>query len=329
MPADAPRPLSGVALAAFLLALLSLLLQALAAVPALVLGLRGLREVNRSEGRLGGGRLAVAALVLGGLVVVLDVLGLVFLILLKLHEDSSRADCADHLRRLGAAVNVYQEQNKTFPPGTIPNRAVKDPEKRLSWLAAVLPYLEDASEKKRWSGLADGLDRKAAWDAPANAAAAHTNVPAFLCPSHPTHDPQARPGWTHYVGFGGDDAPQADGSVLPAAELPLESPWIGVFGYDRLLKPEDVKAGLGLVWAATETARDNGPWIAGGPATVRGVDPRESDYIGVGRPFGGFHAGGLNVLKLDGSAEFVRDGIQPELFRLMPLVRREEPAAER
>jgi hypothetical protein len=313
---DNPPPrTSGAALAAFLLALLSPLLQALTALPALALGLRGLRAVNASDGRLKGRRLAVAALVVGGLVVAFDVLAVLWLILLSLQEESSRADCLNHLRQIGAAVSAYRDQYKAFPPGTIANPALP-PEERLSWLAAALPDLEDQSQKKRWSALAASLDRGAAWDAGANAAAARTNVPVFLCRSAPAHDPQTQPGWTDYVGFAGlgDNA----------ARLPADSPQIGVFGYDRLLRPGDVKAGLGNVWAAAETARDNGPWVRGGPATVRGVDPAVTEYIGPGRPFGGFHAGGLNVLSLDGSAAFVRDSIDPALFRMMPLVGRTE-----
>ena len=68
---------------------------------------------------------------------------------------------------------------------------------------------------------------------------------------------------------------------------------------------------------ATETGRDNGPWTAGGPPTVRGVDPADAPYIGPGRAFGGLHPGGLNVLFADGSAEFMQDDVSPQFFETL------------
>src|SRR6516225_9291429 len=95
MSRDSSPPLSGAALTAFVLALLSLLFQALTAIPALFLGLRGLRAVNASDGRVRGRPLAVAALGLAALIILLDALGLFWLILLSFHEANSRVECTN------------------------------------------------------------------------------------------------------------------------------------------------------------------------------------------------------------------------------------------
>ena len=86
---------------------------------------------------------------------------------------------------------------------------------------------------------------------------------------------------THYVGL--------VGVGTDAAELPLKHPRAGFFGYTRCLAPGDVTDGLSNTIIAIETAFENGPWAAGGFATVRGVDPDEAPHVGPGRPFGTTH----------------------------------------
>ena len=74
---------------------------------------------------------------------------------------------------------------------------------------------------------------------------------------------------------------------------------------------------------AAETALDNGPWAAA-ERTVRGLDPAQKPYIGPGRPFGGLHARGLNVLWADGSVRFVTADIKPEVFAIQTTIAREK-----
>ena len=40
-------------------------------------------------------------------------------------------------------------------------------------------------------------------------------------------------------------------------------------------------------------------------------------YIGVGRPFGGCHPGGAYASMADGSVQFIKDTIEPAVFRTM------------
>ncbi len=68
-----------------------------------------------------------------------------------------------------------------------------------------------------------------------------------------------------------------------------------------------------------ETAKDNGPWAAGGPSTVRGLDPTQP-YIGSGRQFGGLHSGGAMAAFADGSVRLSSDRISPATFEALATI---------
>src|ERR1700730_16541791 len=87
-------------------AMLSLVL-GLTGLPALLLGYLALREINLSDGRIQGRRLAVAGMILGGVGTVVHLLGLVAIILVNIREKASRATCAHNLHQIGLAANLY------------------------------------------------------------------------------------------------------------------------------------------------------------------------------------------------------------------------------
>jgi prepilin-type processing-associated H-X9-DG protein len=226
--------------------------------------------------------------------------------------NSNQVLCQHNLRQIGEALSLYQDRHEAFPAGTWPNARLI-PEKRLSWYVALLPLLPEnvggrASKSKTLAPVFAEIDTDAAWDAAANAPAVRTPIPWFVCPANPHRVPPDSPRLTNYVGIAG---------LGPnAAELPDTDRNAGVFGYDRQTSRDAVQEGRGAseTMMVAETALDNGPWAAGGPATVRGLDPGRQPYIGRGCQFGGLHPGGLNVLFVDGSVRFVREGISPEVF---------------
>ena len=307
---EAKPRLSTGAVVSLVLGLASLFLLFLTGVPALWVGLQSLRAINVSDGRLSGRRLAAAGMVLGGLGCAASVLGLLMIVFATLQVRSQRLECLNNLRQIGQAVLKYEDTNRTFPPGTVANAALP-PDKRLSWLTTLPPYLEPKTPNAQTvEALSERLDPSLAWDAGGNAAVAHASAPLFRCPA----DPRATPGFSDYVGFAGVGR--------DAAELKRGDPMSGVFGYDRTVAPADLTAGTSRTLLASETTRDNGPWTAGGRPTVRGLDPNDVPPTGPGRPFGGLHPGGLNVLWADGSAGFMEDTISPPLFESLTRVRR-------
>jgi prepilin-type processing-associated H-X9-DG protein len=132
------------------------------------------------------------------------------------------------------------------------------------------------------------------------------------CPAHEAVFDAAGHELTSYAGVAG---------LGPdAAELPLEDPRAGIFGYDRLTPLGAITDGTATTMAAAETAESNGPWKAGGPATVRGLDPSRQPYIGPGRQFGGTHRDGAMVAFADGSVRFIRATIDPKVFEALSTI---------
>ena len=129
-----PANVSRAAVASFLLGLASLFLLVLTGIPAMVLGLRGLRAVNASDGRLLGRRLAVAGLALGGLGTLLTVLGVGGIVALKLREASNRTMSLNNLRQIGVALNKYADAHGHFPSGTWQSLTLPE-ERRVGWMA--------------------------------------------------------------------------------------------------------------------------------------------------------------------------------------------------
>jgi prepilin-type processing-associated H-X9-DG protein len=300
--------LSKTAVVAFVLGVSSLLLSVATGLPALFVGFRAVRAINLSDGRLRGQRLAFAGLILASLTTLVTVLGSAALVLLFAQDKSHLAGCTNNLGLIGRAVNRYSDHHDGhFPPGTVANASLT-PERRLSWEAAIVPFFSEGTPAgKKWEELAGEIAFEKAWDAPANEGPRRKNVAPFLCPAFVRGFSDGQKGLTAYVGVAGVGE--------DAATLPLTDSRAGFFGYDRTLTRQDITAGISTTMMATETARDNGFWLAGGPPTVRGLDPDCTRYLGLGQPFGGLHREGCNVLWADGSARPAHDDIAPKRFR--------------
>jgi prepilin-type processing-associated H-X9-DG protein len=260
-----------------------------------------------------------------GLIVLIGA-GLLFTAVNKLREADRRAQCNNNLMIIGSSFRNYLESNGCFPPGTVPNK-VLPPEKRLSWMVETYPYIEAV-----WFR----FDRDKAWDAEENLVPNVTNKTRgtpkerirekvgecrlFRCPGNPNKAEPGRPGLSHYVGIAGVGKNAAELSLRTADESAIRRD-VGFFGYDRTIKPEDIKDGLATTLAVAETRADNGPWTAGGPSTVRNLDPQNLPYLRSEGQFGGIHhAGGAMVLFVDGSTRFIRESISPEVFEALATI---------
>ena len=102
--------------------------------------------------------------------------------------------------------------------------------------------------------------------------------------------------------------------------MPTSDPRAGIFGYDRSARLTDLKDGAATTLLLAETGVGNGLWTAGGPATVRGLDPASQPYIGRARQFGGLHSGGVNVAFADGAVRFLKDTIDPKVFEALSTI---------
>ena len=115
------------------------------------------------------------------------------------------------------------------------------PNQRLSWLVDLLPYLGDGEYKDL------PHDPEKSWNEGENLLLAQVVVPQLLGPLKPDSTLQIRyPGVpeplapTHFVGVAGLGFDAADYSPND----PNAAKKLGIFGYDRVTKIEEVKDGL-------------------------------------------------------------------------------------
>ena len=232
---------------------------------------------------------------------------------------AARSQCANNLHQISIGLHSYGDSHcsklssgeKTclLPTGTV-YIAGWSPEQRLSWFVEVLPHIEQDSLSRR-------IDRKLAWDAPANAEAVRTMLRISQCPDWGREKAPDPPYLAAYQGVAGRGA--------KAATLPVGHRDAGVFGYDRWTALQDITDGTSSTLLILESTRDNGPWAQGGPATVRGLDTDEAPYFGTGRPFGGTHFAensvfgrgksiGCNAAMADGSVHFFREDVPAQVL---------------
>lgn len=219
----------------------------------------------------------------------------------RVRDQANRVQCQNNLRSTGLAVHNYCEMFKSLPPATMVN-AMLPPEKRFGWPFIIFNFQESENITRR-------CDKEKSWDAEENQFAARIAITYYQCPANPDYRSSSPFAASHYLGIAGVGK--------DAAMLPKDDPKAGIFGYDRKITFNDIKDGTYLTMMVMETAWPRGAWTAGGPDTVRGLDPEDSPYMGPNGPFGGNHSGGTNVLFADGSVHFLKTPFDPPTFEAL------------
>jgi hypothetical protein len=139
---------SGKAMASLVLSFGSFCLPVLAAIPAVILAILGIRDIGRSHGRLTGQGLAIAGIVLSLLG---SVVGLVLWVIAasafalvslnpfaRVQAAAERIHSQNNLKQIGLAMTAYHDDHNKLP---LP--AIYSPQGKplLSWRVALLPYL--------------------------------------------------------------------------------------------------------------------------------------------------------------------------------------------
>jgi prepilin-type processing-associated H-X9-DG protein len=215
-------------------------------------------------------------------------------------EAARRTESKNHIKQLALAMHNYHDANGSFPAGTHPNPQLK-PEKRLSWLVDLLPYVE-------FKQVYDEIDFKKPWDDPANRKAVELPLALFLNPSVGEQKVNGLP-VTEYIGMAGVGA---DGPTLP-----VTSPRAGVFAYDRMTRIQDIMDGTSNTIMISECNKDLGSWAAGGRATIRALSKKP--YIDGPDGLGG-HPEGMQVGFADGSVRFISKQIDPTVIEALTTI---------
>ena len=188
-----PRPIvamSGKAVASLILGLLTILFPVLLAIPAIILGILAIREINRSAGRLTGKGMAITGLIagtLGNVSLVLFIMGYV-----GIRNQQARTHSNNNLKQLVLAMHMHHDVYKRLPAA-----ASYDPQGRplLSWRVAILPFVEQAN-------LYQQFHLNEPWDSPHNLQLL-SRMPAVFDSGRG----DAPPDHTHYMVFTGPNTP--------------------------------------------------------------------------------------------------------------------------
>ena len=168
-------------------------------------------------------------------------------------EAARRSTSKNNLKQIGIGLHNYHDRHRSFPAGTHPNEKLKT-EERLSWLAEILPMLDQEALHRQ-------IDFDQAWDSKDNELLTSTQMPIFINPSQPNATEDIAP--TNYVGIAGvgKDAPT----------LPVGHKRAGAFGYNRKTRIRDFTDGTSNTVMVSEASQDLGAWAQGGKSTIRSL----------------------------------------------------------
>lgn len=253
--------------------------------------------------------------------------GLVVLAVERVQHAATRSQCINNLKQIGLGLHNYEGTYGYLPSGSVSSGKLSC-ERRLSWFVHLIPFVDQ---------LRIVVDPSQPWDAEENRRPRWRDggdigqeiekelgeYKLFCCPANPNRGGPDSASFTHYVGIAG---------VGPgAAEWGPHYPGIGVFGCERRTRFEDITDGLATTLMVSETARANGPWTAGGPATVRGLDPTGGPYLGAAGQFSSAHRYSpnvfvtrlpvaTNVLFADCSVRSFSEAVSPQVFEALATI---------
>lgn len=227
-------------------------------------------------------------------------IGLLLPAVRTVREPAARAKCQNNMKQVVLACHIYESAEGRLPPGCVgPETA---PENRLSWMAALLPYLEKGDLHKRLDP-EKGYQENAQNFSETSNPAVLARIGVFMCPT--SSEASTKNGLTNYVAMAGVG--------LDAASRPEGAAGNGFMGYDRRTTVKMIEAadGIANTIALMETRSELGPWARGGPSTLRGFDPANFPLFGDDRLFAG-HNKAWHAAMVDGSVRSISASIDPK-----------------
>jgi prepilin-type processing-associated H-X9-DG protein len=194
-------------------------------------------------------------------------------------EPARRSQCANNLRQIALALQLYEEVHGTLPPAYTTDA---DGKPLHSWRTLILPFLEEEQ-------LYNSIDLTRPWDHPVNSAARSTKVSAYRCPSA--------------------DRWEADGNrtIYQAVVTPNSC-----FRATEPRSLSEITDGAKNTLMLIEVDEQHAvPWMSP-------VDADEETVLGLGgRMSETAHPGGVQAAFVDGSVEFLRDGMPATARRVL------------
>jgi hypothetical protein len=221
------------------------------------------------------------------------------------------------VHELARALQAYVKAKGAYPRGAQLRPPSSDrgidwyPDQRLSWMVELLPFLGDGEFKDLV------FDTEKSWNEGNNLLTAQVLVPQFLSPGEPGRARIHYPGKiglfaaTRFVGVAGVGL---DAASYPAGNAAVAKK-AGVFGYDRVTKPDDIRDEAENTIALLQVpAGQISPWMAGGGSTLRGISEGDNPV----KPFVCVEYKGKKgtyAVMADGKVRFIAADMKPAVFR--------------
>ncbi len=284
-PPGVPPTTSGKAIASLVLGLCSFMCNLFTGIPAIILGILGLLEINKSNGKVQGTGLATAGIVTGsvGTLMVCFVVPLLIGLLLPAvqaaRQAARRNQSSNNLKQVGLALLNYNDVNGSFPAAFSQD---ENGQALVSWRVAILPYLEQAA-------LAQQFHAGEPWDSAGNEGFV-AQCPGF----YKSPGDETNPGTeTNVLGIVGPDT---------------------VLATDGPVKITDIRDGTSRTIVAVELAGADIQWSEPRDITVDELlaAMHREPHDGGLRPV---YPGGVMCVFADGSAHFIPTDIDPVTLR--------------
>ncbi len=236
---------------------------------------------------------AILLIVFGTLAVAFTVAALVLAALLlpaiqAAREAARRAQCVNHLKQIGIAMQTYHDTYKTFPPAYV---ADESGQSMHSWRVLLLPFLEDPASQEVY----DRYDFSEPWDGPNNRKLAPHMPAVYRCPSSVTTAET-----TDYVAVVGDE------TLFPGAQ---STPFRKVHDGSHATIAIVESSGSDIAWLEPRDLSFDEA-AAGLPS---GPNPPGQPSPGIQSN----HARGANVLFVDGSVHYLDDRVPADTIRAL------------
>jgi prepilin-type N-terminal cleavage/methylation domain-containing protein len=262
------------------------------------------------------------------LLVVIAVVAIVVALLMpavqQAREAARRTQCRNHLKQLALALHNYESAHGTFPIGVLGTSGTSSFSNPLTtWESLILPFVDQAPLYNRYNFLAP-------YDHASNAATVISLVPAYRCASQSLDGViDNRYGFAHYAGNAGTTPGTNDGVFHPLSSVRFRDV---VDGTSQTVVAGEI-AGEIRGWARGScNGCSSCPGGGGSQGFARAVLRWSKAFPNCAKPgfnlpasacceslfqFSSPHEGGSHFALADGSARFVSENIDVQVYRAL------------